>query len=97
MLLNVNVPPGEPKGYAITRLGRRSYGEEVVEKRDPRGRKYYWIGGSEYQHESIPGSDCNAVFDEGRISVTPLHLDLTHGPMMEEIAGWPVAGWNRAG
>ncbi|MFI5183332.1 MAG: 5'/3'-nucleotidase SurE, partial [Vicinamibacteria bacterium] len=40
MLLNVNVPPGEPAGYAVTRLGRHSYGSDVVEKTDPRGRKY---------------------------------------------------------
>src|SRR5262245_42678913 len=49
MLLNVNVPPGDDlQGYAVTQLGKHSYGLEVVEKTDPRGRKYYWIGGSEY-------------------------------------------------
>src|SRR3989454_5227113 len=52
LLLNVNVPGGvEPRGYAVTRLGKHTYGFEVVEKVDPRGRKYYWIGGNEYQHE----------------------------------------------
>ena len=52
MLLNVNIPGGvEPDGYAVTRLGRHSYGYEVVENVDPRGRKYYWIGGNEYEHE----------------------------------------------
>src|SRR6266540_6380318 len=45
LLLNVNVPPGPVRGYRFTRLGRRTYGSEVVEKVDPRGRKYYWIGG----------------------------------------------------
>ena len=60
LLLNVNVPPGvEPDGYVVTRLGKHSYGSDVVEKKDPRGRPYYWIGGNEYQHEDIPGSDCN--------------------------------------
>ena len=78
MLLNVNVPGGvEPDGYVVTRLGKHSYGGEIVEKTDPRGRKYYWIGGNEYQHEDIPGSDCNVVLREKRASVTPLHLDLT--------------------
>jgi 5'-nucleotidase len=65
-LLNVNVPPGPVKGYRFARLGKRTYGNEVMEGTDPRGRKYYWIGGNEYQHEDIPGSDCNAVLRERR-------------------------------
>ncbi len=82
LLLNVNVPPGvEPDGYVVTRLGKHSYGSEVVEKKDPRGRPYFWIGGNEYQHEDIPGSDCNVVLRERRVSVTPLMLDLTDDPM----------------
>jgi 5'/3'-nucleotidase len=95
-LLNVNVPSGaEPAGYAVTRLGKHSYGSEVVEKVDPRGRNYYWIGGNEYQHEDIPGSDCNVVLEEGLISVTPLQLDLTDDAMRAVVAGWPVAGFAR--
>jgi len=96
MLLNVNVPPGvEPDGYVVTRLGKHSYGSGVVEKTDPRGRKYYWIGGNEYQHEDIPGSDCNVVLREHRVSVTPLMLDLTDEGMLKEIAGWTVDGFTR--
>jgi 5'-nucleotidase len=93
MLLNVNVPPGEVKGFRVTRLGKHSYGLDVIENLDPRGRKYYWIGGSEYQHEDIPGSDCNAVLREGLVSVTPLHLDLTDDAMCDHIAGWSVDGF----
>ena len=96
LLLNVNIPGGiEPKGYAITRLGKHSYGFEVVEKVDPRGRKYYWIGGNEYQHEDIPGSDCNAVLREGIVSVTPLHLALTANEMRPLVEKWPVAGFTK--
>lgn len=96
MLLNVNVPAEvEPEGYVVTRLGKHSYGFEVVEKVDPRGRKYYWIGGNEYQHEDIPGSDCNAVLRERRVSVTPLQLDLTDEPMRRSVGRWPVAGFTR--
>ena len=97
MLLNVNVPGGEPDGYAVTRLGKHSYGADVVEKLDPRGRKYYWIGGNEYQHEDIPGSDCNAVLRERRISLTPLQLDLTDDAMRERVARWSVGGFPRHG
>ena len=94
MLLNVNVPPGpELAGYAITRLGKHTYGFEVVEKVDPRGRKYYWIGGSEYQHDDIPGSDCNAVLRDRLVSVTPLMHDLTDDGMREQVRRWPVEGF----
>ena len=96
LLVNVNVPGhGEPKGYAVTRLGKHSYGYEVIEKEDPRGRKYYWIGGNEYQHEDIPGSDCNAVLRDGLVSVTPLHLDLTAHDLAAEVARWTVEGFPR--
>lgn len=91
MLLNVNVPGGAPpSGYAVTRLGKHSYGFDVIEKLDPRGRKYYWIGGNEYQHEDIPGSDCNAVFRDNKVSVTPLQLDLTADDLRPVIERWPV-------
>lgn len=96
MLLNVNIPGGvEPDGYIVTRLGRHSYGYDVVEKIDPRGRKYYWIGGTEYEHEDIPGSDCNAVHLEKRVSVTPLHLDLTAHERIPGLAGWALDGFQR--
>jgi 5'-nucleotidase len=97
MLLNVNVPAGVDAGaYAVTRLGKHTYGFEVVEKVDPRGRRYYWIGGSEYQHEDIPGSDCNAVLREKLISVTPLMLDLTDDALREEVRGWRPEGFRQA-
>jgi 5'-nucleotidase len=96
MLLSVNIPGGvEPEGYVITRLGRHSYGYDVTESVDPRGRKYYWIGGTEYEHEDIPGSDCNAVHLQKQVSVTPLHLDLTDSSRMSELAGWTLEGFQR--
>jgi 5'-nucleotidase len=96
MLLNVNIPAGvEPRGYMVTRLGKHSYGYDVVEKVDPRGRKYYWIGGNEYQHEDIAGSDCNAVLRDLLFSVTPLQLDLTDDAMREDIGRWPLNGFQR--
>jgi 5'-nucleotidase len=96
LLLNVNIPPGvEPEGYVIASLGKHSYGFDVIEKEDPRGRKYYWIGGSEYQHEDIPGSDCNVVLRDQRVAVTPLHLDLTHRAQCRFVADWQVAGFKQ--
>ncbi len=96
LLLNVNIPSGvEPDEFAITQLGKHSYGYDVIENVDPRGRKYYWIGGTSFTHEDIPGSDCNAVFREKRISVTPLHLDLTEYAQMDMVRAWPVHGYTR--
>lgn len=93
-LFNVNIPGGvEPKGYQVTKLGKHSYGNDVVEKDDPRGRKYYWIGGTSFSHEDIPGSDVNAVFRDRVVSVTPLYLDLTHHAMRSQVDGWKLEGF----
>jgi 5'-nucleotidase len=81
LLLNVNVPAGEIQGVSFTRLGRRVYKQSVTENRDPRGRKYYWIAGTP-QWDKASGTDYEAV-STGRISVTPLHLDLTYYPGLE--------------
>lgn len=93
-LLNVNVPPGPVKGYRFARLGRRTYGQEVVEKLDPRGRRYYWIG-SAASYEDVPNSDCSTVFEEGLASVTPLHLDTTHDGELSEMRDWTLEGFRK--
>ncbi len=96
-VLNVNVPAGvDPDVYTITRLGKHSYGNEVVESTDPRGRSYYWIGGNDYTFEKIPGTDCHVVYGEQRVSVTPLLLDLTEEPLLEHLARWKIAEFERA-
>jgi 5'-nucleotidase len=95
-LLNVNVPPTEPgaalRGLALTRMGRRRYGDAVVENVDPRGRKYYWIAGEEVPFVAEEGTDFHAVRD-GFVSVTPIHLDLTNYRSFDALAGlreaWP--------
>ena len=78
-LLNVNIPnlPCESvKGFMVTRLGKRVYTDTVFERTDPRGGRYYWIGGNSEGFEPIDGSDLYAV-DAGYVSVTPLALDAT--------------------
>ncbi|MGZ5476113.1 MAG: 5'/3'-nucleotidase SurE [Thermoanaerobaculia bacterium] len=76
IILNVNFPV-EFTGVKVTRLGKRIYAEGVIERRDPRGRKYYWIGGDEPTWLAGENTDFEAV-QQGFISITPLHLDLTH-------------------
>jgi 5'-nucleotidase len=96
VLLNVNVPPGPIRGYRFVRLGRRDYGSEVVEKTDPRGRKYYWIGGEgPARHEPQPATDVACVFEEGLASVTPLDVDLTHDAELQELQSWTVPGYRK--
>lgn len=78
-LLNVNVPnlPLEDmQGTRITRLGKRIYHQMTVERVDPRGKKYYWIGGGEPDWEREEGTDLDAI-DRKFVSITPLHLDMT--------------------
>ena len=81
-LVNVNVPAAPPRGVRVSRLGKRRYGEAVVEKLDPRGRPYYWIGSTPPAGELEEGTDLSAVADKF-VSVTPLHLDLTDYRSME--------------
>ncbi len=95
-LLNVNIPEGpRPGGYEVTRQGKRRYGDAVVEKTDPRGRKYYWIGGDELGFDDVEGTDFSAI-KRGQISVTPLHLDLTNYESMEHVAQLAVP-WGERG
>lgn len=78
-LLNINVPNipiSEMQGTRITRLGKRIYHQMTVERVDPRGKKYYWIGGGEPDWEREEGTDLDAV-DRKFVSITPLHLDMT--------------------
>lgn len=86
-LLNVNVPPGRPRGVKMTRLGRRVYSEKVVAERDPRGKLYYWIGAGPPTWEAGEDTDFAAVHD-GYISVTPLHLDLTSYDRLRGLKSW---------
>lgn len=94
LLLNVNVPAGPLRGFRLAPLGKRTYGKAVVEKLDPRGRHYYWIGGEGgARNEDIPGSDCNTVLVDGLASVTPLRLDSTHDGTMAALATLDVPGF----
>ena len=77
IILNVNFPVSDFNGVRLTKLGKRIYSEGVIERRDPRGRKYYWIGGEPPVWHPGEGTDFEAI-QNGFISITPLHLDLTH-------------------
>ena len=89
-LLSVNVPsvPVEAcGGFEVTRVGKRIYQDELIRRVDPRGLPYYWIGGPAPSGISVPGTDFNAVVNR-RISVTPIHLDLTGRRLLRQLHAW---------
>ena len=87
---NLNLPaidPGEVKGVRVTRLGRRIYTDSITRAADPSGREYFWIGGGGVEWTAEEGTDFHAV-QEGFISVTPLHLDLTNYRLLSSVGDW---------
>jgi 5'-nucleotidase len=90
VLLNVNVPylpEAQMKGMSITRLGLRVYRDVLDRRQDPRGRPYYWIGGEAPTGIPEEGTDFGALA-QGAVSITPLHLDLTSYPAVQELSDW---------
>ncbi len=85
-LLNVNVPKNH-KGIYIARQGIRIYRDELVERRDPRHKLYYWIGGEPPSGVDDEGSDYWAM-KQGYVSVTPLQLDMTAYNLVEALEEW---------
>jgi len=86
-LLNINIPNlplNKIKGIKIATQGKRIYEEPIVEKTDPRGKKYYWIGGNELDSVIIENSDIEAV-KSGYVSITPIKLDLTDYNFIEKL------------
>ena len=74
--LNINVPKGQPKGFRVTVQAKRNHVTQVAERRDPKGRPYFWIEEGQDEWHPHDRSDYQAVRD-GYVSVTPLHPDLT--------------------
>ncbi|MCH7774979.1 MAG: 5'/3'-nucleotidase SurE [Gemmatimonadetes bacterium] len=89
-LLNVNLPPipgSEVKGIRVTKLGRRVYSDSLTRMNDPWGRDMFWIGAGKSSWSGDEDSDFRAV-EEGYISVTPLHLDLTQYDQLDTVRSW---------
>lgn len=92
-LFNVNLPavaPDEVKGIRVTSLGRRRYSESITRAHDPSGKEYFWIGGGVAHWRGSSDSDFQAV-EDGYVSVTPLHLDLTNYRLLEEVRSWDMS------
>ena len=92
VILNVNapnLPAPDIKGYEFTSLGKRNYDKIIIEKIDPRGNKYYWIGGEEVGFDDLPNTDCKAVA-EGNISITPLRVNITDQSFLKRLKKWKL-------
>jgi 5'-nucleotidase len=90
VLLNVNVPNlphDEIKGVKVVRLGKRIYNDQLIERQDPRGRTYYWMGGSTIHSVREEDTDVGAIQD-GYVAITPIQLDLTNHALLETLRTW---------
>lgn len=87
VLMNVNFPdvlPAQVSGIEVVRQGKRKIGDELIERHDPRGEPYVWIGAQRSEEQGVPGTDIEAVM-RGAVAVTPLCVDLTHGATMDAL------------
>jgi 5'-nucleotidase len=89
-LLNVNVPPGKPRGVRVTKLGNIRYVNVIDRRTDPRGRIYFWMAGEPLDLDgNDPDTDVRAV-KEGFISITPVQIDLTDYLFIEKLKKWSL-------
>jgi 5'-nucleotidase len=89
-LININCPAGEPSGAEVTRLGKRLYDDELkLIDEDDDGRRRYEIYGFEPSFEDEPGTDLSAVA-RGKVSLTPVHFDLTHVDGIDRLGSWDL-------
>ena len=90
VMININFPdvaPGEVREVEVTRQGFRDFKHMHAERRtDLRGRDYYWMGFKGQLSNPPAGTDLRAIYD-GKISVTPLHIDLTHVETVHALKG----------
>lgn len=88
VLMNVNfpdVPPHQVGGIDVTRQGKRDQSLIKIEERiDARANPYYWTGFQRIPSNPPVGTDLRSIYDR-RISITPLHLDLTHGAARKKL------------
>jgi 5'-nucleotidase len=85
--LNVNMPALPFKEFKITALSARKNKNIVMEKKDPRGEKYYWLARAEPAYHANENSDISAL-QAGYISITPLTIDITDYKAMQKLSKW---------
>lgn len=89
-ILNVNVPDlpwDQIKGFKAARLGKRHAAEAIIKQQDPRGKDIYWVGPAGDAADAGEGTDFSAT-EEGYVSVTPIHIDLTRYSALDATSAW---------
>ncbi len=91
LVLNVNFPDRAPEDVAGIRMTRQGFRDERIirteARKDLRGNAYYWIGYRGKLSNPDEGTDLRAIYD-GFVSVSPLHVDLTHEAFLAEMRAW---------
>jgi len=90
VLLNVNVPdlPADRvRGVRVTRQARARWEETFEERLDPMQQPYYWTGGQFVNLDEGADTDLGAI-DDGYVSITPIHYDLTAYSHLDRFAAW---------
>lgn len=97
-LLNINVPrtEAELRGIRVTTLGHLRYNNPIMTRQDPRGGTYYWLAGQAPEDNNVEPSDVWAV-NNGYVSLTPIHFDLTDYRLLDTIAAWDLQLPNNRG
>jgi len=88
VLVNVNfpdLPPERVSGIEVTRQGKRKLGDDILERIDPRGQPYIWIGTQRQEDKGLPGSDLEAI-GRGAVTITPLCVDFTDRDTMVSLS-----------
>lgn len=89
-ILNINVPDlpyAGLQGFEVTRLGTRHSAEPTIRQIDPRGHPVYWVGPAGAAADAGPGTDFAAIA-QGKVSITPIRIDLTHYEAFEQLSEW---------
>ncbi len=84
------LPLKKIKGFRITKQGKRIYRDKLISRVDPFGRPYYWIGGEHPTGKLIQDTDFGAI-NEGYVSLTPLHLNMTDEKEFSRLKRWTWA------
>ena len=94
-LFNINVPAikkEEIKGWKYTIQGKTKFLDTFEKRIDPRGRTYYWLTGEKQEVKYIENSD-DAAINDGYISVTPLHCDMTNTELYNKLSKTGEQKW----
>ncbi len=89
-LYNLNFPTAamsSPKGIKVVPMGIARYGEHFIKRQDPKGRNYFWATGDPPPNAEAHDTDLS-VLAQGFASLTPLHYDLTHHGLMQQMGAW---------